>query len=85
MSSLTERGELNLKLQYQDLLWVGGSYRQFDGYAGMLGLNVGNTFNIGYSYDFTKTPINTYSRGTHELMIGFLIGNKYSEKCPRCW
>lgn len=79
------QGELNLKLQYQDLLWVGGSYRQFDGYAGMLGLNLGNTFNIGYSYDFTKTPINTYSRGTHELMIGFLIGNKYSEQCPRCW
>ncbi len=78
------QGELNLKMQYRDLFWVGGSYRQFDGYAAMLGLNVGNTFNIGYSYDFTKTPINTYSRGTHELMIGFLIGNRYSEKCPRC-
>ena len=78
------QGEINLKMQYRDLFWLGGSYRQFDGYAAMLGLNVGNTFNIGYSYDFTKTPINTYSRGTHELMIGFLIGNKYSEKCPRC-
>lgn len=77
------QAEVNLKLQYRDLLWVGGSYRQFDGYAAMVGLNVGNTFNVGYSYDFTKTNLNTYSRGTHEIMIGFLIGNRYGDTCPR--
>lgn len=77
--------ELNLKLQYRDLLWAGGSYRYQDGYAAMLGLNVSNTFNVGYAYDLTTTNLNTVSRGTHELMIGFLINNKYSGKCPRCW
>jgi type IX secretion system PorP/SprF family membrane protein len=76
--------EANLKLQYRDLFWVGGSYRYQDGYAGMLGLNVGNTFNIGYAYDFTTTNLKTVSRGTHEIVIGFLIGNKYSDTCPRC-
>ena len=73
------QAEFNVKFQYQDLLWVGGSYRQFDGYAAMVGLNVGNTFNVGYSYDFTKSDIQTYSRGTHELLIGFLIGNRYGD------
>jgi len=77
--------EANLKLQYRDLFWVGGSYRYQDGYAAMIGLNVGNTFNVGYAYDMTTTNLNTVSRGTHELMIGFIIGNKYSGKCPRCW
>jgi type IX secretion system PorP/SprF family membrane protein len=77
------QAEVNIKLQYRDLLWLGGSYRQFDGYAAMVGLNAGNTFNIGYSYDFTKTDLKTYSRGTHELMIGFLIGNHYGDTCPR--
>ncbi|MBL7745642.1 MAG: type IX secretion system membrane protein PorP/SprF [Chitinophagaceae bacterium] len=77
------QAEGNLKLQYRDLLWVGGSYRQFDGYAAMVGLNVANTFNVGYAYDFTKTDLRTYSRGTHELMIGFLIGNRYGDTCPR--
>jgi type IX secretion system PorP/SprF family membrane protein len=77
--------EANVKFQYRDLLWVGGSYRYQDGYAAMLGLNVNNTFNIGYAYDYTTTNLNSVSRGTHELMIGFLFGNKYSEKCPRCW
>ena len=77
--------EGNLKLQYRDLFWVGGSYRHEDGYAAMGGLNVLNLFNVGYAYDFTKTSLNTVSRGTHELMVGFLIGNKWSEACPRCW
>lgn len=75
--------DINLKLQYHDLLWTGGSYRTGDGYAAMTGLNVGNTFNIGYAYDFTKTKVNTVSRGTHELIIGFLIGNRYGDTCPR--
>lgn len=75
--------EGNVKLQYRDLLWLGASYRQYDGYAAMLGLNVGNTFNVGYAYDYTKTDLHTYSRGTHELMIGFLIGNRYGDTCPR--
>jgi type IX secretion system PorP/SprF family membrane protein len=77
--------EANLKLQYMDMLWVGGSYRYQDGYAAMAGLNVSNTFNVGYAYDITTTALNTVSRGTHEIIVGFLLGNKYSGKCPRCW
>jgi type IX secretion system PorP/SprF family membrane protein len=77
--------EANLKLQYMDMFWVGGSYRYQDGYAAMAGLNVGNTFNIGYAYDITTTQLKTVSHGTHEIVLGFLIGNKYSGKCPRCW
>ncbi len=75
--------DVNLKLQYRDLFWIGGSYRLKDGYAGMIGLNVGNTFNVGYAYDFTTSPLRTTSHGTHELVIGFLIGNKYGDTCPR--
>lgn len=77
--------ELNLKMQYRDLMWIGGSYRYEDGYAAMAGINVSNAFNVGYAYDFTTTALNTVSKGTHEIMIGFIIGNKYSEQCPRCW
>jgi type IX secretion system PorP/SprF family membrane protein len=77
--------DLNLKLQYHDLLWVGGGYRLKDGYSAMVGMHIGNAANIGYAYDFTKTELNTVSRGTHEIIIGFIIGNKWSEACPRCW
>ena len=54
-----------------------------NGYAAMVGLNAGNTFNIGYAFDFTTTQINTVSRGTHEIVIGFLLGNNYGDACPR--
>jgi type IX secretion system PorP/SprF family membrane protein len=75
--------EGNVKVQYRDLLWLGGSYRYKYGYAVMVGLNVANTFNVGYSYDFTRTSLNEVSHGTHELVIGFLLGNRYADTCPR--
>jgi type IX secretion system PorP/SprF family membrane protein len=74
--------DFNIKFQYLDLLWAGGSYRYQDGYSAMVGFNVGNTFNLGYAYDFTTSHLNTVSGGTHEIIIGLLIGNHYSEKCP---
>jgi type IX secretion system PorP/SprF family membrane protein len=75
--------DLNFKVQYHDLFWAGASYRLDDGFAGMLGLNVSNTFNVGYSYDYTTSSLNTISKGTHEIVVGFLLGNKYGDWCPR--
>ena len=79
--------EANVKFQYRDMFWLGGSYRVQDGYAGMIGLNVSNTFNVSYAYDrsHSSTQLNDFNRGTHEIVLGFLIGNKYSEACPRCY
>jgi len=74
--------DINAKLQYQDFLWVGTSYRYKDGFAAMVGLNLSNTLNIGYSYDIQTSRINTISRGTHEILIGFLLGNRYGDWCP---
>lgn len=82
-SPVAPQFDINMKLQYMDMLWVGGSYRLQDGYAAMVGLNVSNTFNVGYSYDLTTTKLNTVSRGTHEIVLGFLLGNRYKDVCPR--
>jgi type IX secretion system PorP/SprF family membrane protein len=75
--------DLNIKLQYHDFLWAGAGYRISDGFSGMIGMNVSNTFNISYAYDYTTSPLQSYSRGTHEFVLGFLIGNKYGDWCPR--
>ena len=75
--------DINTKFQYRDLLWVGAGYRIKDGFNGLLGLNVSNTFNVSYSYDYTTSPLNTITKGTHEIVLGFLIGNKYGDWCPR--
>lgn len=77
----------NVKVQYRDFLWIGGSYRFADlvgGFSGMIGLNISNTFNISYAYEnATTSRLQTYTRGTHEVVLGFLIGNKYGSSCPR--
>jgi type IX secretion system PorP/SprF family membrane protein len=75
--------DVNAKLQYQDLVWVGASYRYKDGFAGMLGMNVSNIINVGYSYDYTTSTLNTFSKGTHEIIVGFMLGNKYGDWCPK--
>ena len=77
----------NAKLQYMDKLWIGGSYRYSDfisGYSAMAGLNISNTFNVSYAYEVaTASRLRTYTGNSHEIMIGFLLGNKYGDTCPR--
>ncbi|MCW3114886.1 MAG: type secretion system rane protein PorP/SprF [Segetibacter sp.] len=75
--------DINAKLQYRDLLWVGASMRYKDSWAAMAGLNISNAINVGYSYDITTSQLNTVSRGSHEIVIGFLLGNRYGDWCPR--
>ena len=78
---------INTKLQYRDKAWVGGSYRYSDfiaGYSALAGFNLSNTLNVSYSYEVATTSrLRTYTGNTHELMIGFTLGNKYSDACPR--
>lgn len=77
---------INAKAQYQDQFWLGSSYRfgdQLGGFGAMAGFNVSNSFNVGYSYDISTSSLSVYSRNTHEIIIGFLLGNKYGDFCPR--
>ena len=83
LNPLPVQAEFNAKLQYRDALWLGASYRKDDGFAGMAGFNIGSKFNFGYSYDYTTSGLNAFSRGTHEILIGFLLNNNYGETCPR--
>jgi type IX secretion system PorP/SprF family membrane protein len=76
----------SVKLQYQDKFWVGSNFRfgdQLGGFSAMAGLNVSNTMNIGYAYDVAPSALSQYSRNTHEFMIGFILGNRYDDSCPR--
>jgi type IX secretion system PorP/SprF family membrane protein len=79
--------DANLKMQYQDFLWFGANYRFKYGFSGFVGFNAYNRVNLSYAYDYTTTKLNTVSNGTHEIILGFTIGNKYSTNtCPgRVW
>lgn len=75
--------DINTKLQYRQLAWLGATYRYKAGYAAMTGITVAKGIVAGYSYDYTTTKLNMVSRGSHELMIGFILGNKYADDSPR--
>jgi type IX secretion system PorP/SprF family membrane protein len=80
---LATQFDINAKLQYRDVAWLGAGYRIDDGFAAMVGMNISHKFNIGYSYDYTTSGLNIVSKGSHEIMVGFLLGNKYDDGCPK--
>ena len=67
----------NSRVIYQDLLWLGLSYRQSDAFVLLFGIDYGQYF-FGYSYDTSVSEINGYNSGSHELVVGynFSIRNK---------
>ncbi len=75
--------DVNAKIQFQDLLWLGFSYRYNQGYAAMMGINISSTINLGYSYDYTTTQLNTVSSGTHEIVLGFLWRKNNNNSHPK--
>ena len=75
--------DFNAKLAYRDRMWFGFGGRLHDGLTAMTGLNISNTVNIGYSYDYNTSKVYNYSKGTHEVMIGFTLGQHYGLSCPR--
>ena len=61
-------------------IWGGASYRYSDAIALMVGWafspsnNVNlNMFKVGYSFDIMTNPLNTYGKGTHELMLNYCM------------
>lgn len=78
---------VNAKAQYRDIFWLGASYRHADllgGYSVMAGFYAGNVFNLSYAYEVASASrMRTYAGNTHELVIGFTLGNTYGESCPK--
>jgi type IX secretion system PorP/SprF family membrane protein len=75
--------DLNVKFQYRDRVWAGAGYRIGDGVSAMVGLSISSVFNVGYAYDYTTSKLQNFSRGTHEIVLGFMLGNKWGDMCPR--
>jgi len=68
--------DVNATATYNNSFWLGVSYRLEDAIAPMAGYNYNfpdgkSNLRIGYSYDLTTSELNTYSSGSHELMLGY--------------
>ncbi|MET4105194.1 type IX secretion system membrane protein PorP/SprF [Hymenobacter sp. UYP22] len=77
--------DLNAKLKYQDLLWGGVSWRAFDSFVALVGLNY-EQFTFGYSYDAGLSELAGYHGGSHEVLVGLRLKKKTQVVCTnRFW
>lgn len=71
----------NIKFAYQDRFWLGGSFRNNDSFSILAGFNMASLVNLSYSYDVTTSGLRSVNTGTHEIVLGFLLNNRYQVRC----
>jgi len=74
--------DINVKAMYDQLVWVGTSYRTNNSIVGMLGITKYN-FSFGYAYDYALSDIRKYNSGSHEFFLMYNIMKKKEEKVPQ--
>lgn len=75
--------DVNAKMAFRDKFWIGGSYRKDDSFGALLGINLSSLINVGYSYDINTSGLNSVSNGSHEIVLGIMLNNRYQVKCPQ--
>lgn len=69
--------EANVRFDFRDQIWGGISYRHQDAVIPMIGMYINNQIKLGYAFDYNISGLRQYIPATsHELMIGFMFGNK---------
>ncbi len=63
--------DITTTVMYNKKLWAGVSYRVGSAITGMVGVDILNGIKVGYSYDFDTSALSNFSKGSHELMIGY--------------
>ena len=78
------RIDLNGNFIIYDYVWIGGSWRTSEQVAvGILQLQINPQIMFGYSYDYPVGNMNTYSKGSHEVILRYEFGYKVSAANPR--
>jgi type IX secretion system PorP/SprF family membrane protein len=73
VNPLPKAFDANLKLTYNNKLWIAGGYRKNDAFFGTFGFSVANIVGLTYTYDYTTSKLNTVSTGSHELTLSVLF------------
>lgn len=71
------QADINLSVMYNDMVWIGGSYRTGDAIVALIEYKTNLRFRVGYAYDHTISSIRNYAGGTHEIFIGYDFGKDF--------
>ena len=70
--------DCGIKSEYKELFWLGMNYNMnndLSSIAALLGYNINERFNIGYSYGIPSSATSQYYSGSHEFMLGVRLPN----------
>jgi type IX secretion system PorP/SprF family membrane protein len=62
---------LNTNIRYNKRFWGGVSYSVGGALTALIGIEMMNGINIGYSYDFELSPLMQYNSGSHEITVRY--------------
>ena len=76
--------DINARMSYMKKYWLGAMYRSAYAATVSAGLKVANQIVAGYAYDFalhsgSGIDLKTYTRGAHEVMVGYEFGGSVME------
>ncbi len=74
----TMQVDLNATFLYNNMVWLGVSYRTEDAIVPMIGyqhqfMDGRSMLRLGYSYDLTTSELRNYSSGSHEVMLNYCV------------
>jgi type IX secretion system PorP/SprF family membrane protein len=69
------QADINMNIWLKDILGFGASYRTGDAFVGMVELQATSNLRFGYAYDMPFNPLKYFTKGSHELMLRYEIGN----------
>ncbi len=76
--------DLNGNFIIADMLWIGGSWRTSEQVAvAHLQVEIGQQLMLGFSYDYPVGRMNSYSKGSSEVVLRYEFGSKVSASNPR--
>jgi type IX secretion system PorP/SprF family membrane protein len=75
--------DYNLRLLFANRIWGGASYRPVaKGFIFMAGMYLNNAFDLSYSYDMGNNQAGRLSNGSHEIILGIRLNNRFGVYCP---
>lgn len=68
--------EFSLRGIYNEMAWVGVSYRKSDAIVLLAGFTLQKNISLGYAYDFIQSDLGNYSSGSHEIMLSIKFNQR---------
>jgi hypothetical protein len=65
--------DLNGIVWFYNLIAAGISYRSVASVDALLQLRLTNQISLGYAYEYSTTKLNTFSSGSHEIMLQYFF------------